>query len=152
MIWFHCFFCQMWTLEATGSGLQVLRTSLSSLRAPDHDAFDRPWFSRGFFPAFFFEDLKVANRWLFLSKACFVHVELLRGQSMTIHSSIGLRNSRFLISHSEPDFGLLFRGGGFLKPKMLREFPDPITGFPLSTSMKMLWSLSAVTSRHGVCL
>ena len=39
----------------------------------------------------------------------FWHVELLDGQST-------------------------LRGGGFLKPKMLREFPDPITGFPLSTS------------------
>ena len=24
-----------------------------------------------------------------------------------------------------------FKGGGFLKPKMLREIPDPVTGYPL---------------------
>ena len=52
---------------------------------------------------------------------CVWHVELLDGQSTL----------RYWI---EEILGLLFRGGGFLKPKMLREFPDPITGFPLSTS------------------
>ena len=27
-------------------------------------------------------------------------------------------------------------GGGFLKPKMLREFPDPVTGFPLRPGLR----------------